>query len=126
MKNKLFYLVVALALVMLLVGCSSPARSGYGYQPTPQTQPQPQPQPTSPNTVSIEGFQFDPPSITINKGDTVTWINHDSVSHTVTGTGFDSGSLAKDASFRYTFKDAGTYNYICSFHASMKGQVIVK
>jgi plastocyanin len=124
MKNKLFYLVVALALVMLLVGCSSPARSGYGYQPTPQ--PQPQPQPTSPNTVSIEDFQFDPPSITINKGDTVTWINHDSVSHTVTGTGFDSGSLAKDASFRYTFKDAGTYNYICSFHASMKGQVIVK
>ncbi len=122
MKNKLFYLVVALALVMLLGGCSSPVQSGYGNQPTPQTHPQS----TSPDTVSIQNFKFNPMSITINKGDTVTWINHDSIAHTATGTGFDSGSIADGASFQYTFKDAGTYNYICSYHPYMKGQVIVK
>jgi plastocyanin len=99
MKSKLFYLVAVLALVMFLVGCSSQARYRYGDQPTAQAQTQTQPLATSPNAVSIEDFQFDPPSITINKGDTVTWINHDSVSHTVTGAGFDSVSMAKDASF---------------------------
>jgi plastocyanin len=60
----------------------------------------------------------------IKNGDTVTWINDDSESHTVTGTEFDSGSMANSASFQHTFNDAGAYNYICPIHSSMKGQVI--
>ena len=115
MNKKVLCLVVVLSLILLLAGCSSANKSG-GQQT----------QPTQPNTVSIEGFQFNPSTITINKGDTVAWINQDSAPHTVTGSGVDSGSLGKSASFQHTFRDAGTFDYHCSFHSTMKGQVIIK
>jgi plastocyanin len=76
--------------------------------------------------VNISNYAFDPQTVTINKGDTVIWTNQDSMAHTATGKDFDSGKLDKGASFKFTFKDAGTYDYVCSYHASMKGQVIVK
>jgi plastocyanin len=34
--------------------------------------------------VSISGFAFHPPSVTVNVGDTVTWTNNDTVAHTAT------------------------------------------
>ena len=56
----------------------------------------------------------------------MTWTNYDAVAHTVTGTGFDSGAIDQNASFQHTFNDSGTFNYICTFHPYMKGQVIVQ
>src|SRR5690242_12568530 len=40
--------------------------------------------PETTNAVSIEGFAFNPGSITVKKGTTVTWTNNVSVAHTVT------------------------------------------
>jgi plastocyanin len=76
--------------------------------------------------VKISGFAFDLKNITINKGDTVIWTNLDSMAHTVTGSSFDSGNLKMNATFKYTFKTAGTFNYVCTYHASMTGTVVVK
>jgi plastocyanin len=76
--------------------------------------------------VSIQDFSFSPASVTINAGDSITWTNRDSMGHTATSDSFDSGSLGYGQSFTYTFKDSGTFNYICSFHPGMKGVVIVK
>ncbi len=80
--------------------------------------------------IAIKGFAFSPSSITVKKGDTVTWTNDDSASHTVTTKGtnpqsFDSGTLANGKSFSHTFTAVGTYTYICSFHSSMIGIVTV-
>ncbi len=80
--------------------------------------------------VAIKGFAFSPSSITVKKGDTVTWTNDDSAAHTVTTKGtnpesFDSGTLANGKSFSHTFKAVGTYTYICNFHSSMIGTVKV-
>jgi plastocyanin len=76
--------------------------------------------------VKIEGFAFNLKDITINKGDTVVWTNLDSMAHTVTGSSFDSGNLDKNATFKYTFNTAGTFHYVCSYHANMTGSVTVK
>ncbi|MHC1760108.1 MAG: cupredoxin family copper-binding protein [Negativicutes bacterium] len=78
------------------------------------------------NTVLIQDYMFQPAEITIRKGETVTWINQDSVRHTATGKYFDSGLLSKGQSFAQTFNEAGTFDYICTPHPNMKGRVLVQ
>jgi plastocyanin len=78
--------------------------------------------------VEISGFKFEDNTVTIKVGDTVTWTNHDSATHTVAADdgSFKSGNLKNNASFSQTFDTAGTYSYHCGFHASMTGTVIVE
>jgi len=87
-------------------------------------------QPTSPsgNNVYIQNYAFNPSTLTIKVGDTVTWTNKDSVDHTVTSdTGvFASSSLANGQTFSYQFTTAGTYAYSCSIHPTMHGTIIVQ
>ena len=91
-----------------------------------------QTQPVTTNTVDIQGFAFSPDTITITKGTTVTWTNKDSAAHTVKGIGaaltsgtFSSGTLNQGQTYSQTFNEAGTFDYECSIHPSMKGKVIV-
>ena len=79
-----------------------------------------------PLTVNIQNFAFSPSEITINSGDTVTWINNDDAPHTITGDSFDSGTISNGQEFKNTFQEKGTYEYHCNFHSSMKGKVIVE
>ena len=80
------------------------------------------------NAVGISDMQFTPVTIQVPVGTTVHWSNNDSMAHTVTADdgSFNSGSLAKDASFTHLFNKAGTYKYHCAFHSSMTGTVIVR
>ncbi len=97
----------------------------------PQT---PSTNPTTPSTpqsltVDITGFAFSPATLTIHVGDSVTWTNKDSASHTVTsnaGSELNSSTLGKDQSYSHTFNTAGTYAYHCAFHSGMKATVIVQ
>ena len=77
---------------------------------------------------------FDPPTLKVAKGTTVTWKNADSTLHTVTsgsaegnesGTTFDSSYLAAGKTFPWTFNTAGTFDYYCTLHPYMKGQIVV-
>jgi plastocyanin len=79
-------------------------------------------------TVPIKGFAFKPATVTVNVGDTVTWTNQDSASHTATASdgSFDTGNLSKGASGSHKFSQAGSFAYICSIHPNMKGTVVVK
>ncbi|MGH2474370.1 MAG: cupredoxin domain-containing protein [Candidatus Limnocylindrales bacterium] len=77
--------------------------------------------------VTIAGFAFDPASVTVRVGDSVTWTNQDSAAHTATASGtFASGDLANGQSFTYTFTTAGTFDYICAIHPTMAGTVVVQ
>lgn len=80
------------------------------------------------NTISMENFAFNPNTLTISNGTTVTWINNDNVDHIVSAEGglFNSGTLSKGENFTYTFTETGTYNYFCSIHPGMKGIIIVQ
>ena len=63
------------------------------------------------NNVDITGFAFSPETLTISVGDTVTWTNKESATHTATADGgeFDSGNLGNGDTFSYTFTTAGTF-----------------
>jgi plastocyanin len=77
--------------------------------------------------VSIVDFAFQPASIEVPVGSTVTWTNTGAVPHTVTSDSgaFDSGQLSPGASFSQTFDTAGTFTYHCSIHPQMTGTVVV-
>src|SRR6185312_10950427 len=79
--------------------------------------------------VSITGYKFDPPVLTIPVGTTVVWTNHDDVPHTVTSTDKtfkSSGALDQGDTYSYTFTAAGTFNYYCTVHPFMTAKVIVQ
>ena len=78
---------------------------------------------------------FSPYTIEINVGDTVTWTNPDTTSHTVVS-GFDrndpdfsilfnSWLIYPDGEFTHQFDEAGTFPYTCELHPWMKGVVVV-
>ena len=87
---------------------------------------------------------YDPPTISVNIGDTVTWINNDREGHTVTsgqssgrfgwmnkdfGTPdglFDSGRFMPNESWSHTFEKSNSFPYYCTIHPWMEGIVIVK
>jgi plastocyanin len=75
--------------------------------------------------VRMAGERFTPAVITVEVGQTVTFINDDDDEHTATGTTFDTGPLQPGESATVTFDQVGTFDYICQFHADMRGQVIV-
>jgi plastocyanin len=79
------------------------------------------------NEVYLQGMAFSPVTLSVTAGTTVTWTNKDAMTHTVTSdTGlFDSGNVAANGTYSYTFSTAGTYAYHCSIHPSMKASVVV-
>jgi plastocyanin len=86
------------------------------------------PTPATVNQVMVENFSFQPGTLTVKAGTTVTWVNHDDEPHTVNENNktFKSGTLDTDAKFSYKFTSPGTYSYFCSLHPRMTGQIIVK
>ena len=65
-------------------------------------------------------------------GTTVTWVNDDSIAHTVTSTSVPSGPdeltsgfLAYENTFSHTFTVSGTYNYDCTVHPIVRGMIVV-
>ena len=77
--------------------------------------------------VSIVDFAFQPASVEIATGGTVTWTNTGQAPHTVTADdgSFDSGTLSPGATFSQTFATAGTFTYHCNIHPQMTATVIV-
>lgn len=85
-------------------------------------------QPIITASVGMKGFAFAPATITIKVGESVEWINDDTVNHTVTADdgSFDSGNEAPGNSYTHKFDKAGTYTYFCKWHPNMKGTIIVQ
>jgi len=75
--------------------------------------------------VEIRDYKYIPESLTINVGQTVRWTNYDTVLHDVVGSGIESEYLKQGETFTYTFEQEGTYDYICTIHPWMEGEVIV-
>ncbi|MFC1405610.1 MULTISPECIES: cupredoxin domain-containing protein [Streptacidiphilus] len=77
----------------------------------------------------ISDFTFAPSALTVSPGQTVTVVNHDSSTHTVTAgdKSFDTGDIApgKSGSFTAPTKP-GSYPYICTIHQFMHGTLTVR
>ncbi|HEY8296863.1 MAG TPA: cupredoxin family copper-binding protein [Candidatus Baltobacteraceae bacterium] len=78
--------------------------------------------------VHMKNFAFSPAKVSIKSGQTVEWINDDSVQHSATADdhSWNSGELAQGASWSKTFTAAGTYTYYCDDHEFMKAEIDVK
>jgi len=79
-------------------------------------------------SVKIDNFTFNPPTLTIAAGTTVTWKNEDDIPHTVASTtkAFKSKALDTDDSYTFTFTTPGVYEYFCSLHPHMTGKIVVE
>jgi 3',5'-cyclic-AMP phosphodiesterase len=77
--------------------------------------------------VAVDNFSFAPATTAVPVGSTITWTNHDDVPHNVVSTEkkFASPVLDTDEQFSHTFDVKGTYQYYCSIHPKMTGQVVV-
>jgi plastocyanin len=77
--------------------------------------------------IKIANFTFDPPTLTVKAGTTVTWVNTDDIPHVVSekNGAFRSGALDTDESFTQAFPTAGTVEYFCAIHPHMTGKIIV-
>lgn len=99
------------------------------FIPQQQKDPSQNPQVTEETelTMDIQNFGFARNDITVKKGTKVTWVNKDSVGHTVTADdkSFESQLLAKGQSFSFTSDKSGTFTYRCIPHPQMKGTVKV-
>ena len=70
--------------------------------------------------------------ISINLGDTVTWVNEDTVAHSIASSSaneaenvFDSGLIVSGSSFSHTFTKYGIYQYFSSDQPLIQGEVVV-
>lgn len=78
--------------------------------------------------VTVQDLAYDPASITVQVGDSITWTNNDGVPHTVTADNgsFDKPLDADGGTATLTFSTPGTFTYHCTIHPNMHGTVVVE
>jgi plastocyanin len=112
-------LVVAGALLLAACGGGSGLKSG---SVTPATH-------RGGTSITISSFMFQPMSLTVSPGATVSVTNKDSATHTLTATGnqFDTGDIGQNhtKTFKAPMKP-GKYSYLCNIHQFMMGTITVK
>jgi plastocyanin len=117
--------VLLLGLALALVGCSSGGSTGAGSG-TPPAGTSSSGSGATAATVVEKGFAFDPATLDVKVGDTVTFKNEDSAPHNVSIDGKELGSQDPGASVTWTAATAGSFPYSCTIHPSMTGEIVVK
>lgn len=128
MKHRLIACLAAAVLVFpVSSGCGGPGETGGGLAqaPTGTTAATV----NSQATVTVKNFGFEPPTLTVAAGTTVTWRFEDRAAHNATATGaskaFASPDLKDGKTFTHTFTSPGRYPYLCTLHQYMTGEIIV-
>jgi plastocyanin len=125
--------IMPIALLTLVAGCGGAERSAAPPAAAlPSKAPAGKPVSAAAKrpeaAVKIDDFEYGPRTLRIARGTRVTWQNVDAANHTVTfarGPG-DLGNIGERRSRTATFTRAGTFTYVCEYHPSMHGKVIVK
>jgi plastocyanin len=79
--------------------------------------------------VSIDNFTFNPQTVTVKAGTTVTWVNKDDIPHGIAAqkNAFPrSKVMDTEGSYTFTFTTPGTYAYFCYVHPHMTGTIVVE
>jgi plastocyanin len=134
MVNKPIYLAASLLAILSLVAIGASANlSAFAQSDKVQAS-------IVPGATTLTDTAVSPNPIQAKVGQTVVWTNDDSAFHTVTsgligaadaGKMLDSGLAgptaltAKGKTFEHTFDTAGEFDYHCTLHPAMTGQVIV-
>ncbi len=137
--KKTISIVIILALVSIgiyfgfkssVIQVNNPQQPIVSNSNIPAKLPPPPPSiPSAPSvTIGIKNFSFTPGALSIKAGTKVTWVNNDTVAHTVTadsGNLFDSNTLVPGQVFSFTFSAPGSVAYHCAIHPMMKGIITV-
>lgn len=118
MKTKLFFIGAAAILLTAVVFISCSKNNSYGSSSSMAP---------AAASVTIRNMAFNPSSLSVTAGSTVTWMNSDTTIHTVTADdgSFNSGNIAIGATYSRVFSTAGTFSYHCTIHPEMTGKVAV-
>lgn len=83
---------------------------------------------TGPTDVNIAGFAFEPKTLTVAPGQSVTWTNTDDSAHRITllKSRERSPLLLKGQSHSQVFAAPGVYEYVCGLHPAVRGTIEVK
>lgn len=82
---------------------------------------------SSTDVIYIKNMAFNPETLKVAIGTTITWGQIDDVKHIVVSDElFESDVLNLGDKFTYTFTTPGTYEYYCKLHPAMTGTVIVE
>lgn len=117
LKRPAMFAVAVLASVATVTGCGSSHHSATSVGAA--------------DTIVIKNFAFNPSSLTVAPGATVTVRNADPATHTVTASGaskpFDTGDIPAGKTVTFTAPTKpGTYPYICQIHQFMHGTLQVR
>ena len=112
MRSLLLPAAVVLVATLAAAGCGGTSSS----------------KPVATTAVSMaKSYRFDPSTIVVEAGDTVTWTNNDNFTHTVKLDGGPDHKVGRGDSVAIRFDKPGTYHYVCTLHShDMHGTVIVR
>jgi plastocyanin len=79
------------------------------------------------STIEIRASEFYPPSLTVEKGEKIIWVNKDTSPHTVTSNDseLNSGIIPPNQTYYHVFDKEGKFKYNCSLRPILSGEVIV-
>lgn len=136
LKKKIILLASIFVITIVTIGIMLISQNDSFVKTIEESKPNLQADVIMPTKVSRPGCEktdscYIPSKISIKSGESVTWLNEDAAFHSVTSgyygnpSGlFDSEYLDPEESFTFTFKNPGVYDYFCTLHPWMKGQVI--
>lgn len=112
MKARALAVVLASAVLAVAAGCGGATSD----------------EPVATTEVSMaKSYRFDPTTIAVDAGATVTWTNEDNFTHTVQVDGREDREVGRGESVSIAFDKPGTYHYVCTLHRQdMQGDVIVR
>jgi plastocyanin len=135
--KKFLILVLALVIIIGVVlavtkkSNNNNSQPNYNQNSSSQSNAQPNNSSSSNGAIDIKNMMFTPSQISIQKGGTVTWTNHDTTTHTViddlsSADGPHSGDIPPGGTYSFTFNKTGSFQYHCNIHPSMRGTIVVK
>ncbi len=129
---------ILLISLLLIIGCNNTPQAPAAEQTVKETTTEAPAQPAEPTMakegttsgetlqVLVENFKFAPTNLEVKVGDTVKWVNKDSVRHTVTIPVLNvDQNLPAGGTTTYTFTEKGSFDYHCTPHPSMQAKVVV-
>jgi plastocyanin len=129
MRRSLLLLTAALALVV--AGCGSDSSSTSTSSPATDAATAATAANSGTGTVTVEmkNIQFVPKDVSVDVGQTIKWVDLDSVEHNVvadSGADFKSDVFGQDGSFEWTATKPGKVEYECTLHPGMIGTITVR
>jgi len=130
-KKSLGILVVVAGIVSAAACSDDNTPTAPNPSPTPSPSPTATPTPAAADvTITIKGMNgnqsYSPNPSTAKAGQSVSWMNNDTIAHTATGDGWDTGQIAPgQTSAPIKFSTAGSFSYHCSIHPTMVGTLNV-